>query len=109
MPNTFKVECGLKIFELSRRENNTTQRSRCIRILMDQEIGSFYPFFRADSERSHWVSVTLNAFVSYKWRGYRVGVNAYNLTDRLNYSQVFGNRATPSAGRTVILAVGATF
>ena len=40
---------------------------------------------------------------------YRFSVNLYNITDRLNYSQVFGNRATPAAGRTFIFALGATF
>lgn len=54
-------------------------------------------------------SLTLNAFVSYSTGPYRFSVNGYNLTDRLNYSQVFGNRATPAAGRTLIFAVGASF
>ena len=54
-------------------------------------------------------SLTLNAFVSYSTGPYRFSVNGYNLADRLNYSQVFGNRATPAAGRTVIFAVGASF
>lgn len=54
-------------------------------------------------------SLTLNAFVSYSTGPYRFSVNGYNLTDRLNYSQVFGNRATPVAGRTLIFAVGASF
>ena len=54
-------------------------------------------------------SVTLNLFASYKRDGYRVAVNVYNVTDRLNYTQVFGNRAIPAAGRTVILSVGSTF
>jgi catecholate siderophore receptor len=54
-------------------------------------------------------SVTLNAFASYRTGPYRFSVNVYNITDRLNYSQVFGNRATPAAGRTVIFALGATF
>ena len=54
-------------------------------------------------------NLTLDAFASYRTGPYRFSVNLYNITNRLNYSQVFGNRATPSAGRTVILAVGATF
>ena len=33
----------------------------------------------------------------------------YNLTDELNYSQGFGNRATPGPGRYVTLTLGATF
>ena len=54
-------------------------------------------------------NVTLDAFVAYKTGPYRFSVNAYNLADRLNYTQVFANRATPAAGRTVIVSVGATF
>jgi catecholate siderophore receptor len=54
-------------------------------------------------------SLTLDAFASYRTGPYRFSVNLYNLTDRLNYAQVFGNRAVPAAGRTVIVAVGATF
>ncbi|HEX7946348.1 MAG TPA: TonB-dependent receptor [Phenylobacterium sp.] len=54
-------------------------------------------------------NITLDAFASYRTGPYRFSVNLYNIANRLNYSQVFGNRATPAAGRTVILAVGATF
>jgi catecholate siderophore receptor len=54
-------------------------------------------------------SVTLNAFATYRFGAYRVGINVYNLTNRLNYTQVWSNRAVPAAGRTVILSLGATF
>jgi catecholate siderophore receptor len=54
-------------------------------------------------------SVTVNAFASYRRGDYRVSVNLYNLADRLNYTQVFGNRAVPAAGRTVIVSLGASF
>lgn len=54
-------------------------------------------------------NVTLDAYVSYKTGPYRFAVNVYNLADRLNYTQSFGTRATPSAGRTVIFSVGASF
>ena len=47
--------------------------------------------------------------MAYKTGPYRFAVNLYNLADRLNYTQVFGNRAVPAAGRTVIFSVGATF
>jgi catecholate siderophore receptor len=53
--------------------------------------------------------VTLDAFASYSFGAYRVGVNVYNITNRLNYTQLFGNRGTPSPGRTVIVSLGATF
>ncbi|MFC3067864.1 TonB-dependent receptor [Phenylobacterium soli] len=54
-------------------------------------------------------SVTLDAFVSYSRGPWRVAVNAYNLADRLNYTQVFSNRAVPAPGRSVVLSLGARF
>jgi len=54
-------------------------------------------------------NVTVDAYLAYKTGPYRFSVNAYNLADRLNYTQVFGNRAVPAAGRTIIFSVGATF
>jgi catecholate siderophore receptor len=54
-------------------------------------------------------SLTFDAYVSYKVGPYRFAINGYNLADRLNYTQSFGTRATPSPGRTIVLSVGATF
>ena len=54
-------------------------------------------------------NVTIDAYVAYNTGPYRFAVNLYNLADRLNYTQVFSNRAVPAAGRTVIFSVGATF
>jgi len=54
-------------------------------------------------------SVTLDAFASLSRGPYRLSINAYNLTDRLNYTQVFANRAIPAPGRTVIVALGVRF
>ncbi|MCI3133274.1 TonB-dependent receptor [Phenylobacterium aquaticum] len=55
-------------------------------------------------------SITLNAFAAWTFAdGQRLGLNIYNLTDRLNYTQVFSNRAIPAAGRTFILSYGKTF
>ncbi|HEY3694353.1 TonB-dependent receptor [Phenylobacterium sp.] len=54
-------------------------------------------------------NVTLDAYAAYKAGPYRIAINLYNITDRLNYTQVFGNRAVPAAGRTVILSLGAAF
>jgi catecholate siderophore receptor len=54
-------------------------------------------------------NLTIDAYVSYETGPYRFAMNLYNLADRLNYTQVFGNRAVPAAGRTVIFSVGATF
>jgi catecholate siderophore receptor len=54
-------------------------------------------------------SLTLDAFAAYKVGRYRLSANVYNLTNRLNYTQVFANRAVPAAGRTVIFGLGASF
>lgn len=54
-------------------------------------------------------SFTINAFASYRTGPYRFSVNVYNLADRLDYTQVFTNRAIPTPGRTVIFSVGASF
>lgn len=52
---------------------------------------------------------SLDALVSYETDAYRVAVNAYNLTDELNYSAAFNTRAVPTSGRTVLVSVGARF
>ncbi|GLK70949.1 TonB-dependent receptor [Ancylobacter dichloromethanicus] len=52
---------------------------------------------------------SLDALISYEYENYRIALNAYNLTDELNYAAGWGNRAVPSAGRTFTLTVGATF
>ena len=53
-------------------------------------------------------TVELDAVMAYEiTKQYRVQLNVNNLTDRLNYSQSFGNRATPSPGRTFIVALEA--
>lgn len=52
---------------------------------------------------------SLDALISYKQGNYRMALNAYNLTDELNYAAGWGNRAIPASGRTFTLTVGATF
>ena len=37
-------------------------------------------------------TVSLDTYVAYKFDKYRVALNVYNLTDRLNYAQAFGNQ-----------------
>jgi catecholate siderophore receptor len=54
-------------------------------------------------------SLTFDAFANYTFGAFRVGVNVYNITNRLNYTQLFGNRGTPAPGRTVIVSLGASF
>ncbi len=53
-------------------------------------------------------TVELDALVAYNIDKLHFQLNVNNLTDRLYYSQSFGNRATPAAGRTVIFSVGAS-
>ncbi|CAN5152075.1 catecholate siderophore receptor Fiu [soil metagenome] len=52
---------------------------------------------------------SLDGLIQYETRAWRVALNLYNLTDRLNYGQSFGNRAAPAQGRTAILTVGRSF
>jgi len=53
-------------------------------------------------------TIELDAVAAYDFGGaYRVQLNVNNLTDRLNYSQSFGNRGTPSPGRTFIVSLEA--
>ncbi|MFC0284609.1 TonB-dependent receptor [Camelimonas abortus] len=53
---------------------------------------------------------SLDAMVAWKYENLRVAVNAYNLTDRVNYASAFNAaRAVPASGRTVLLSVSATF
>ncbi|MFC4626293.1 TonB-dependent receptor [Daeguia caeni] len=53
---------------------------------------------------------SLDAMVAYKKDNFRVSLNAYNLTDHLNYSSSFNNsRAVPMSGRTFMLNIGTTF
>ena len=54
-------------------------------------------------------TVELDAVAAYEIENLRFQINVNNLADRLNYSQSFGNRGTPAAGRTVIFSVGARF
>jgi catecholate siderophore receptor len=55
-------------------------------------------------------TVAVNAMLSYKLNKYRISLNAYNLTNHLNYSSYFGTtRAVPTSGRTFTLNIGTTF
>ncbi len=52
-------------------------------------------------------TVELDAVAAYELTGkLRFQLNINNLADRLNYSQSFGNRATPAAGRSFIFSLG---
>ena len=54
-------------------------------------------------------TVELDLFAAYEREHWRLAVNVMNLTDRLNYSQSFGNRGTPAPGRTVLFSVTSAF
>jgi len=54
-------------------------------------------------------TISLDAFIAYTFGPYRVSLNGYNLTDRLNYVQAFGNRGVPAPGRSVIFSIGYTY
>ncbi len=52
---------------------------------------------------------SLDGVMQYERGPWRGALNWYNLTDRLNYAQSFGNRAAPAQGRTFLVSVGRTF
>jgi len=53
-------------------------------------------------------TVELDAVAAYEFaEKYRIALNINNITDRLNYSQSFGNRGTPAAGRAFIVSLDA--
>lgn len=52
---------------------------------------------------------SLDALISYETDTYRIAVNAYNLTDELNYGSSFSTRAVPTSGRTVLVSLGTRF
>ena len=57
-------------------------------------------------------SFSLDAMLAHSFgdrNQWRVAVNAYNLTDELNYDALFGNRVVPSPGRTVIFTLSAAY
>lgn len=54
-------------------------------------------------------TLSLDLFVAYRFGPYRLAVNAYNLTERLNYAQAFGNRGVPAPGRSVIASIGVSY
>jgi len=51
-------------------------------------------------------TLEFDAVASYDIDRYHFQFNINNIADELNYSQSFGNRGTPSAGRTFILSAG---
>ena len=55
-------------------------------------------------------TVQFDAVGVYEFGGrYKFQVNVNNITDRLNYSQSFGNRGTPAPGRTILASIEARF
>ena len=54
-------------------------------------------------------TLQLDAVASYQFERYKFQLNLNNITDRLNYSQSFGNRGTPAPGRTIIASIEARF
>ena len=54
-------------------------------------------------------NLSLDGVITYQIEQYRIALNGYNLTNRLNYDQVFGSRALVAPGRTFILSAGVDF
>ena len=51
-------------------------------------------------------TLEFDAVATYDIDRYHFQFNVNNIADELNYTQSFGNRGTPSAGRTFIASVG---
>ncbi len=69
-------------------------------------------YLHADNTASVPSNFTLDAMLSHSFgerRQWRVAVNGYNLTNELNSDSLFGTRANPSAGRTVIFSLSAAY
>lgn len=70
---------------------------------------------RSDNRASVPHSYTLDALVSYETEKWNLSLNAYNLTDRVNYDNFFQGsqasvaRAIPSEGRTFVVKLGTKF
>ena len=54
-------------------------------------------------------SFSLDMFASYQFEKFRVSLNAYNLTNNLNYVSGQGSRAVVAPGRSFVLSAGITF
>jgi catecholate siderophore receptor len=50
-----------------------------------------------------------SSVIQYSWSHYKLALNGYNLSNRLNYSQVYANRVLPEQGRTFVATFGVTF
>lgn len=72
-------------------------------------------YVRSDMLAEVPYSFSLDAIISYEYENYRIALNAFNLTDRINYdtffqgSNQFAARAVPSSGRTFVVTAGAKF
>lgn len=54
-------------------------------------------------------SFSLDAFVAYEYKNLKFALNGYNLTDNLNYSTGWSNRAVVAPGRSFVLTVSSKF
>ena len=72
---------------------------------MDNDHGLIVMRFDDVSDPRH--PMPLATWVNYAQHG--ESLNGYNLTDRLNYVQAFGNRGVPAPGRTLIVSVGYSY
>lgn len=54
-------------------------------------------------------SFSLDAFVAYEYNNLKFALNGYNLTDNLNYSTGWSNRAVVAPGRSFVLTVSTKF
>ncbi len=62
-----------------------------------------------DNETLSPAYVVFDALLAYNFSKYRLSVNAYNLGNKLYYSQVHSSRIVPAAGRSVVASLGVNF
>jgi catecholate siderophore receptor len=55
------------------------------------------------------VTIDYSSLIQYRWSHYTVALNGYNLTNRLNYSQVYTNRVLPEQGRSFVLTLATKY
>ncbi|MFT8719110.1 TonB-dependent receptor [Acetobacter sp.] len=53
-----------------------------------------------------WSAMISHSFLDNHWR---IAMNGYNLANRLNYANLFSNRAVPAVGRTFLFSVSAHY
>ena len=118
-PNTFSV--GKEIYYTPRNSATLWTTYDLDKIVKGLTIGggvtyqdrvyTNYVYVNAKGGNTYSAPVTIDysSLIQYRWSHYTVALNGYNLTNRLNYSQVYTNRVLPEQGRSFVLTLGTKF